>query len=206
MNTMESGNERMAAILVQMCDGSTDAFDEFYACYAPYVMQIAYRQTQDRMEAEDICHDIFLEVLRRGKTYDPQRGSLRAWLAVMTRSRCIDRQRRRSRAEPLADPDALRQDESVPGQEEAALGRLQREALGSALQSLPANQKRAILGSYFAAHTHQELAESWSVPLGTVKSWIKYGITNMRKQLIKQGWIEQPEGGEPHEPERKRQN
>ncbi|WP_246188198.1 RNA polymerase sigma factor [Paenibacillus tengchongensis] len=194
----------MADLLVLMCEGSTDAFDEFYACYAPYVLQIAYRQTQDRMEAEDICHDIFLEVLRRGRTYDPQRGSLKAWLAVMTRSRCIDRQRRKSRAEPLADPDILRQDESVTGQEEAVLHKVQSEALGSALQCLPANQRKAILGSYYAAHTHQELADSWSVPLGTVKSWIKYGIANMRRQLIKQGWIDQPEGGEPHEPARKR--
>ncbi|MHA6531321.1 RNA polymerase sigma factor [Paenibacillus sp. BAC0078] len=203
---MDPHNEAMAEALVQMCEGSTAAFDEFYGCYAPFVMQIAYRQTQDLMEAEDICQDIFLEVLRKGRAYDPSRGTIKAWLAVMTRSRCIDRLRRKARIEPLADPDALRRDESGPPQEDPVVRRLQSEALGSAMQRLPDNQKKAILGSYYAAHTHQELADSWSVPLGTVKSWIKYGVANMRKQFIKQGWMEQPEGDTRNEPLQKRKS
>ncbi|MNI79195.1 ECF RNA polymerase sigma factor RpoE [compost metagenome] len=99
----------------------------------------------------------------------------------------------------------LLRDQNGP-QEDAAVRKLQCEALGHALQSLPANQKKAILGSYYAAHTHQELADSWSVPLGTVKSWIKYGVANMRRQFIKQGWIEQPEGDISHEPLQKRKS
>ncbi|KWX69302.1 RNA polymerase subunit sigma-24 [Paenibacillus riograndensis] len=202
---MDPHNEAMAAALAKMCEGSTAAFDEFYGCYAPFVMQIAYRQTQDWMEAEDICHDIFLEVLRKGRAYDASRGTVKAWLAVMTRSRCIDRQRRKARTEPLANPETQLRNQDGP-QEDAAVRKLQCEALGDALQARPANQKKAILGSYYAAHTHQELADSWSVPLGTVKSWIKYGVANMRRQFIKQGWIEQPEGDISHEPLQKRKS
>jgi RNA polymerase sigma factor (sigma-70 family) len=201
---MDLHNEAMARRLAQMCEGDTAAFDEFYACYAPFIMQIAYRVTQEQMEAEDICHDIMLEVLRRGHAYDPSRGSIKSWLAVMTRSRCIDKLRRRAKTEPLADPDLLRRDETGPAEEDPAVRRFQREALRSALSGLPLNQKQAIVGSYFEAHTHQELAETWSVPLGTVKSWIKYGVANMRKQFIKQGWVDQPEGGAEHEPLLKR--
>ncbi|SET90444.1 RNA polymerase sigma factor [Paenibacillus sp. NFR01] len=200
---MDPSNEAMAGLLAQMCEGSAAAFDEFYACYAPFVMQIACRQTGDRMEAEDICHDIFLEVLRKGGAYDSGRGSIKAWLAVMTRSRCIDRQRRKARSRPVADPEELIREDAGPGQDELAVRKLQCEALGEALRQLPDNQKKAIVASYFGAQTHQELAASWSVPLGTVKSWIKYGVGNMRKQFMKQGWIDQPEGGMQHEPERK---
>ncbi|MGN7764436.1 RNA polymerase sigma factor [Paenibacillus sp. 22594] len=201
---MDPHNEAMAEALAQMREGSTAAFDEFYGCYAPFIMKIAYGQTQDWMEAEDICQDIFLEVLRKGGAYDASRGTIKAWLAVMTRSRCIDRQRRKARTEPIADPETVHREPDGPLQEDAAVRKLQCEALGHALQSLPVNQRKAILGTYYASHTHQELADSWSVPLGTVKSWIKYGVANMRRQFIKQGWIEQPEGDTSHEPLQKR--
>lgn len=202
---MDPLNETMAQRMAEMCGGDTAAFDEFYACYAPFVMQIAYRQTRDRMEAEDICHDIFLEVLRRGGHYDPSRGSIKAWLAVMTRSRCIDRQRRQARSHPVADPGELRHEAEEDPQADAILRKEQREALAAALQRLPENQKKAVVGSYYGALTHQELAYSWSVPLGTVKSWIKYGVDNMRKQFMKQGWMEQPEGGARNAANRKRE-
>lgn len=197
---MDLQNEEMMRRLHEMCDGSVQAFDTFYACYSPFVMQVALRLVGDRMEAEDICHEVLLEVLRRGRDYDPARGSIKAWLAVITRSRSLDRLRRQSRLQlsgeetwPCAD-DGLGADS-----EDAAISRLEREALRTAIFALPEPQKKAIMGSYFALRTQREMAEAWSVPLGTVKSWVRYGLSNLRKQLEKQGWGEQLEGGSEHE-------
>lgn len=196
---MDLLNEAMAKRLQDMCRGSSEAFDAFYCEYAPFVLRIAERIVGERMEAEDICHDVFLEVLRRGAEYDPARGSIRAWLAVMTRSRSLDRLRRKQRVRPLADREGELPEQAAAGQEEEVLARLEGAALRAALNSLPAPQKRAVVASYFEYLTQAQMADTWKVPIGTVKSWIRYGVSNLRKQMYRAGWMEQTGEGEPHE-------
>ncbi|NIK68269.1 MULTISPECIES: sigma-70 family RNA polymerase sigma factor [unclassified Paenibacillus] len=179
--------EDMSEVLRDMCEGETEAFDRFYARYAPLVMQVALRTLGERMEAEDVCHDVFLEVLRRGKDYNPGRGSLEAWLAVMTRSRCLDRLRRAKRIAEKGKQ--LGQDTASSGRssEEIALRHLELEELNEALKKLPRNQRNAVAYSYYSPHTQKELSDAWNVPLGTVKSWVRYGLNNMRKHLERRG-------------------
>ncbi|WP_068780058.1 RNA polymerase sigma factor [Paenibacillus sp. GM2] len=193
---MDLQNEEMSRRLREMCDGSVEAFDSFYGYYSPFVMQVAVRLLGERMEAEDVCHEVFLEVLRRGSQYDAGRGSLKAWLAVMTRSRCLDRLRRNRRMQYL---DAEELEQASASQEEVVISRLEREALRSAVYRLPDTQKKAILGSYYSSRTQQQMSEAWNVPIGTVKSWVRYGIANLRKQMEKQGWVNTAERGRRHE-------
>ncbi|WP_308639718.1 RNA polymerase sigma factor [Paenibacillus silvisoli] len=183
--------EDMCEVLSRMCEGSVDAFELFYERYAPLVMKVALRMLEDRMEAEDVCHDVFLEVLRRGGSYDPIRGSLTSWLAILTRSRCLDRLRRSRRIVQTEDVGTLLQGSASCETEALALNRLQKDALLDALTALPANQRTAVIGSYFDAQTHRELSAEWDVPLGTVKSWVRYGLKHLRKQLEKRGWGEE---------------
>lgn len=195
---MDPNRPDMPGILRDMCDGSREAFERFYGRYAPLVMGVALRVLGDRMEAEDCCHDVFLEVLRKGSRYDASRGSIDAWLAVMTRSRCMDRLRRKRKI--IVD----RVEEELAGRkagaagidpEEAAVMKLQRDALSEALQQLPGVQQRALVGAYYEAKSHREMADGWNVPIGTVKSWVRYGLRNMRKQLARKGWTDSGEGG-----------
>ncbi|MEK5479175.1 sigma-70 family RNA polymerase sigma factor [Paenibacillus sp. FSL R5-0407] len=191
---MDPHDEEMAISLREMCDGSVEAFDLFYSAYAPFIMQVALRLLGEKMEAEDICHEVFLEVLRRGKDYDPARGSIRAWLAVKTRSRCLDRLRRRQRVAPIAEELG----KADPSGEDHILSRLEQEALRTAIHGLPDTQKKAIVGSYYSLQTQRQMAEAWNVPIGTVKSWIRYGLVNLRRQLEQQGWNGSSEGGKRH--------
>ncbi|MBM7563864.1 sigma-70 family RNA polymerase sigma factor [Paenibacillus sacheonensis] len=185
---MEGSGEQMAVVLREMCEGSVEAFDAFYARYTPLIMGIALRMLGDRMEAEDACHDIFLEALRRGGRYDPRRGSVDAWLAVMTRSRCLDRLRRGKKQVCREEWEAEAVSDWEEPAEEKAMSRLQREAVREALRGLPEQQLQAVVASYYGAKTHSEMASSWNVPLGTVKSWVRYGLHNVRRQLEKRGW------------------
>ncbi|WP_274650767.1 sigma-70 family RNA polymerase sigma factor [Paenibacillus humicola] len=191
---MKQQNDGMCGVLRDMCGGSAAAFDLFYARYAPLVMQVALRMISDKMEAEDVCHDVFIEVLRRGESYDPLRGSLESWLAVMTRSRCLDRMRRSKRVMP-GEIGERRSAPSADAAEELALSHLQQQAVRDALHALPEHQRQAVVGSYFTPRTQRELSSAWNVPLGTVKSWVRYGLNNMRKQLEKRGWAAEAENG-----------
>lgn len=187
-------DESMASVLREMCKGSSEAFNHFYHRYAPLVLRIALRLLGDRMEAEDVSHDIFLEALRKGDRYQPAKGSIEAWLAVMTRSRCLDRLRRRRRTivADQAETNELSFNETTP--EEKAIGLMERLAVREALEELPISQRNAVVTAYFGNKTQRELAEEWQVPLGTVKSWIRYGIGNLRKGLAKRGWASEHGG------------
>lgn len=188
---MDRALKGMPELIREMCEGSAEAFDLVYARYMPFILHVALRVVGDRMEAEDICHDVFLEVLRKGAGYDPSRGSVEAWLAVMTRSRCLDRLRRSKRMSFGLEQNAEPQSASSLGPEAQAESRLQREALVEALHSLPLRQREAIVSSYYGSHTQRELSDAWNVPIGTVKSWVRYGIQNIRKQMQQRGWSQE---------------
>ncbi|MFC4098129.1 RNA polymerase sigma factor [Paenibacillus xanthanilyticus] len=188
---MDRPTDDMRETLLAMCDGSACAFETFYERFAPLVMKIALRVTGDRMEAEDVCHDVFLEALRRGRAYDPARGSIAAWLAVMARSRSLDRMRRRQRLVQAEIEELERAGEAAPT-EDVVLTRLQKEELMEALRALPDSQRTAVVGSYFGESTQREMSAQWNVPLGTVKSWVRYGLNHLRKQLEKRGGSSEP--------------
>ncbi|WP_010268562.1 RNA polymerase sigma factor [Paenibacillus senegalensis] len=194
---MEHQPQDMVSVLKEMLDGSPEAFECFYDRYAPLVMQIALRILGERMEAEDCCHDIFLEVLRRGDRYEPSRGSLEAWLAVMTRSRCMDRLRKKRKLAMNREVASFTPAHEHPlptlasnqqSPEELVVTKLQMDAVADSLVELPVTQRKAVVRAYLKQESHRQLASSWNVPLGTAKSWVRYGVNNLRKQLAKRGW------------------
>lgn len=194
---MDLQQEEMVLRLREMCEGSVPAFDLFYETYSPFVMQVAYRLVQDRMEAEDVCHEVFLEVLRRGKDYDASRGSIKSWLAVMTRSRSLDRMRRSKKVQVGIEQEWL--GSAIGSVEEKVIASFEQEAVRRAACKLPESQKKAIIGAYFGYQSQREMAENWQVPIGTVKSWVRYGLSNMRKQLERHGWLNGMDGGKKDE-------
>ncbi|HLR08819.1 MAG TPA: sigma-70 family RNA polymerase sigma factor [Bacillota bacterium] len=179
-------------LLTQMAQGSKQAFNRFYETYITFVLNIAMQILGDLKEAEDLCHDIFLDIYQHPKRYDPQKGSVKAWLAVKTRSRSIDRLRKRKpvlihKLELLETEDAVRTEWHV-------LNKIEKEILLEALRHIPEKQRKIIYGVYFENKTQRELAETLDQPLGTIKSSIRYGLRNMRKQKSLLNWAKS--GGE----------
>ncbi|WP_206514570.1 RNA polymerase sigma factor [Brevibacillus marinus] len=187
-------------LLRDITNGSAAAFAQFYEQYASLVLHIALRIVGDQMEAEDICHDIFLEVWKKADQYDPQRGSVEAWLAVKARTRALDRLRRKQRiAITPVDHAGIEPSTADVATEERVFTRLDREALLNALSKIPSSQARAVHGVYYEEHSHRELSAKMNRPLGTVKSLIRYGLDNLRKQLCQLGWLEPSGGAKKHE-------
>lgn len=187
-------------LLREIKNGSVTAFAQFYERYASRVLHIATRIVGDQMEAEDICHDLFLEVWKKADQYDPERGSVEAWLAVKARTRALDRLRRNQRIAltPTDHPGVPTPTADAPI-EERVFSQLEREALLLALSKIPAAQAQAVHGAYCEAQSHRELAAKMKRPLGTVKSLIRYGLGNLRKQLNQLGWLEPSGGAKKHE-------
>ncbi|RKQ35703.1 RNA polymerase sigma factor [Oceanobacillus halophilus] len=190
-------NQESVELLKQISRGSRDAFDPFYEKYSAFIFNIAYQVTGNRIEAEDVCHDVFLEVFQKSSQYQPDKGSVRAWLAVKTKSRSIDRLRKKK---PLLIEKLEKLSlQEVQGVDLQFLKEIENHLIHDALVHLPKPQREAIYRSYFAGETHKEIAEIMKKPLGSVKSLIRYGLRNLRKQKSIFNWTESSGGGNRHE-------
>ncbi|BAB06935.1 sigma-70 family RNA polymerase sigma factor [Halalkalibacterium halodurans] len=185
-------NQESLQLLQKIQNGSRLAFDTFYKMHYPLVFNISLNILKDHSEAEDVSHDVFLEVFQKIEHYDATKGSVRSWLAVMTKSRSLDRLRKK-RPLLINRLEYLLKDEEK-GADLQFLSELQRHLIVDALKQIPTEQREAIIRSYFRGETHSEIATTMDKPLGSIKSLIRYGLNNLRKQKSLLNWVES-EGG-----------
>lgn len=166
--------------------GASDVLAELYARHASAVFAIAARAL-DGAAAEDVVQEVFLVVWRQAHTFDPARGSVRAWVVRIAQSRVANELRRRRRR-PLGDGDpegrilASVPDER-PGPTETMWRDFRRRALRTALDALPPAQQRALGLAFFEDMTHEQIAAVLELPLGTVKTRIRAGVQRLRTWL-----------------------
>ncbi|MDC3418530.1 RNA polymerase sigma factor [Aquibacillus salsiterrae] len=182
--------------LKEIATGSKEAFDDFYVQHLPFVYKIAFQFTSDRLEAEDVCHDVFLEVYQKAHLYRPEKGTVEAWLAVKTKSRSIDKLRKKKTMLIHKLEGLLR--EEVSDAEVSVLAHIEREVIFEALKHLPEEQQSVIYHAYFKDLTQKQIAQLMGKPLGSIKSMVRYGLNNLRKQKNLLNWSK-PSGGENNE-------
>lgn len=164
-----------------MTCGDSDALGDLHDRYVGLLLATGVRILGNRREAEDLVHDVLMEIWHRCADYDPERGSVRTWLLVRLRSRALDRTRRASRfrVQPLQerDLDGHRASGDEPGHG------LDHERVRQALLDLPAAQRQVLELAYFDGLSATEIAERLDVPVGTVKSRTAAGLAKLRAAL-----------------------
>jgi len=176
-------------LMLEVAGGSEEALAVLHRRFARVVFGLAF-QALDRAAAEDIVQDVFLAVWRNAATFDPQRGSVRAWVLQIAHFRVLNELRRRSR-QPAIEADAEGELlASLPAQDlgppEAAAAEQRRRVVGSAVDVLPAPQRDAIRLHFTGDLTHEEVAAELGVPLGTAKTRIRTALQKLRASLAPQ--------------------
>jgi RNA polymerase sigma-70 factor (ECF subfamily) len=164
--------------------GQSQALHLFYERYSSLVYRLAFRVLGNSQEAEDLTQDIFL-TLWRSRNYDPNRGSLGSYLTTLTRSRAIDKLRSRGTQTKFLQrwSQLMVTESSSPSPFEAASLSQRSEQLKAAIAQLPASQRQVLEMAYFEGMSQSEIAKQLETPLGTVKSWCRQGLLNLRKNL-----------------------
>jgi RNA polymerase sigma-70 factor (ECF subfamily) len=176
-------------LLSRVADGDTRALADLYDATAIYVFGILRRMLWSAESAEEVAQEVYLQVWKTAGSFDPERGSAWSWLALLTRSRAIDRMRAEGSYRDAVDDLMLRQPLSDPPggpggrphQEAAASERA--ELVRAALGLLPGDQRRALELAFFGGLTHREIAERTDTPLGTVKTRIRTAMQKLRECL-----------------------
>lgn len=182
--TARAADSEVARLLAACARQDRPAFQELYRRTSPYLLACLLRMLRSRALAEDALQDAFVQVWAQADRYDGNRGSAWAWMISIARYRAIDLRRRESRVrtEPYADVD------EIPGEEEsqdalAALGRRATRALAGCLEALQPRQRQCIVLAYQGGLSHAEVAGEINEPLGSVKSWIRRGLTALKRCL-----------------------
>ena len=160
------------------------AMEALYDRHSRQAFGLAYRILGDGPSAEDALQEAFLTVWRQADRIDSARGKLSSYLMTVVHHKAVDLLRSRrgqaGRHLPL-DPTLVGEEEADMVEGLAHSSR--REAIRTALSSLPPDQREPILLAYFHGLTHIEIADKLSVPLGTVKSRLRLGLEKMRSAL-----------------------
>ena len=171
-------------LIAKVAERDRAALAALYDRHATHMLGVAYRILKNRSDAEDLVHDVLLEVWNKAGSYDAGRGTVRTWLLLRTRSRGIDRIRslqvaRKHQAVQKPDADASAAASAVDPSRTPDHNRVRR-----ALDVLSEAQRKVIELSYFRGLSCSEIATQCEIPLGTAKSRLAGAIARLRAELM----------------------
>ncbi len=185
--TLEHSSE--SELMQEIAAGDQNAFEKLYDHYSPILYGLCLRILKHEFEAREVLSDVFITVWERAAEYDCQRGSVKAFLVTITRSRAIDRlrsltskQRNRQRLQNFCEanqpnrPELTEPCHRMMMEEDGLL-------LRRAIDRLSKIQQQVLQLAFFDGKTHCQISEELRLPLGTVKSAARRGIAVLRELL-----------------------
>ena len=186
-DTRADARVRLSGLLLACAGGDRGAFSEMYRLTSAKLFGICLRICHSQTLAEDVLVDVYHTVWLRADAFDPARASPITWLATLARNRAIDavRRVRPSRAIPLDDAPEVA--DANPRADEMLLRDERERRLHLCLDALEAEQALMIRRAFFEGLTYAELATRMAVPLGTMKSRVRRGLSRLRSCLDADG-------------------
>lgn len=170
-----------AFVLPRVASGEPAAIREALARFGGLVWSLARRGSVSESDAEDAAQEIFLDVWRSADRFDPRFGSEATFVATIARRRLVDRRRMRSRR-----PTTESFGDSTPAHPSGGTSpELGAEALLArrALDTLRPEQREVLVLTACEGMSHEEVASSTGMPLGTVKAHARRGLLRVREVL-----------------------
>lgn len=173
----------LTATLARIALADDEALAEFYDRTSSLVFSLVQRILGNPSVAEEVTLDIYMQVWRQARQYNPRRAAPKTWLLVIARSRAIDALRTSRRQPANHSLDHILLIDEAPNPEEVLAERVSQNILRSALEHLTPGQREAIELAFYADMTHSAIATKLGKPLGSVKSHIRSGMRKLREHL-----------------------
>jgi RNA polymerase sigma-70 factor (ECF subfamily) len=172
-----------AALLEGLRARDPAALERLYEQYSQILYAVIVRILRDETESEDVLQDVFLQAWNQADRYTEKRGTLKAWLVMMGRSRAVDRVRSMESAkrtkEALAEVEPLLDNHADRPEEAADLGE-RRSLIRKAIEGLGREQRQVLELSFYRGMSHSEISEQLGRPLGTVKTQMRTALHSLR--------------------------
>jgi RNA polymerase sigma-70 factor (ECF subfamily) len=167
----------LEAVLQRVAKKDRAAFRDLYAATSSRLFAICLGLLRDRARAEEALQESFTRIWERAGSYDAQKGAALAWMTVLTRRIALNELRRRDSAHASLEEDEAPQIAAdLPERDPLAKGRLV-----ECLDRLGEERRRWVILAYVHGYSHEELAQRFQRPLGTMKSALFRGLADLRK-------------------------
>lgn len=181
----ENPDEQLMALIDRVAERDESALKALYDLTSGKLYGLSMRVVRNNEWAEDALQDTFLQIWRNAPDYRASLSPPMAWLGLIVRSRSLDLLRRRKAArEHLTDEidDAMADTMAgdSPNPMDTSLASQQAWALHQCLGKLENKQREVVSLAYLRDLSHGELADQLKLPLGTVKTWIRRGLNQLR--------------------------
>jgi RNA polymerase sigma-70 factor (ECF subfamily) len=177
-----SSDDAEVALVRALAKGDSQALSSLYDRYSTILLAVAHRIVGNPKEAEDLLHDVFLEVWRHAGDYDRSRGTVRAWLLMRMRSRALDRKRAQGRSRVVLLENGQMPDGEAPSEDPSLAPDW--AVVRKKIKELPPDQRVVLELGYFEGLTSAEIAEKVDIPIGTVKSRVARGLATLRAGIV----------------------
>lgn len=167
----------LEALLQRVAKKDRAAFRDLYAGTSSRLFAVCLGLLRDRARAEEALQESFTRIWERAASYDAEKGAALAWMTVLTRRIALNELRRRDSAHAsLEEDDAPQIAADLPERDPLAKGRLV-----ECLDRLGEERRQWVILAYVHGYSHEELAQRFQRPLGTMKSALFRGLADLRK-------------------------
>ena len=178
-------DDNLIALIERIALQDTAAMRALYDATSSKLYAVAMRVVSNTTHAEDVLQDAYLNIWRIAGDYKASLSPPMAWMGVVVRSRALDFLRKRSSEKSLVAADI---DDTIgetlqgdsPDPMDASDASEQATALHQCLGKIDAQPRQVLTMAYFKDLSHSELADQFKLPLGTVKTWIRRSLEQLR--------------------------
>lgn len=179
--------QRLESLLLAAGRGSAAAYEAVYVALLPVVYRLALRVVRDENLAEDVAQEALVEAWRKAASFDPSKGSAKAWVLTIAHRRAVDKVRAEQRQRDQIEAESRTTPTEVEGPADAVIEvdftEWQRGRIKAGLAALSEKQREVIELAYYRGRKHTEISEDLGVPLGTAKTRIRDALIKLREVL-----------------------
>lgn len=174
---------KLDALMLRAGEGDSVAFRQFYDLTAPAILAFLLKMLPDRHAAEDVLQESMVVAWNRAGDFDPQLAAAKTWITTIARRRALDVIRRRTRRSEVLrdDADDIRQvfgsdaSDDNDSESSATAARLEH-----CFEEIGTDSATCIQYAYLHGLTFSEIAAQVDRSLGTIKSWVRRGLTKLK--------------------------
>jgi RNA polymerase sigma-70 factor, ECF subfamily len=174
-------DDPIADLIARCAASDRAAFRTLYRDSSAKLMGVLLRILHERAEAEDALQEVYTRVWVRAGRYDPAKGRGMTWLIAIARNLAIDRLR--ARPESASDDGLDTVPDSAPRAETRLIAKGEAKRMADCFATLEPDRADAVRGAYLNGYSYNELAERHSVPLNTMRTWLRRSLLKLKECL-----------------------
>ena len=168
-------------LLALTAAGNQAAFAELVRSHQSRVLNLVYRFTRNRQDAEDLAQEVFLKVWKYARTFKGQ-SAFGTWLYRLAVNTCLNfRQKKKMESEPLPLLGDFAAATATAGEE--IINRERQNHLNKALEALPARQRMALILVNFEGKSYEEIAAIMEISISAVETLLFRARHNLAEIL-----------------------